>query len=181
MRMLDQEIRNQVGGLGDISAPCDGLAALNILVSRVFVVENLQTGLAFPDMPGTVVIMRLGYNVDALAKLPWIARAQCIYWGDLDTHGFAILNRARTYLPQLQSVLMDEGTLLTHKALWGEEKAPHPADELPQLTDAEQAVYRGIKKHLWGQNVRLEQERIAWGYALNLLGADQHLNAAIKQ
>ena len=28
--------------------------------------------------------------------------------GDLDTHGFAILNCARSYLPELKSVLMDE-------------------------------------------------------------------------
>ena len=169
MRVLDQEIRNKIGGLSDISAPCDELAALNLSVSSVFVVENLQTGLAFPDMPGTVVIMRLGYNVDVLARLPWIAKARCMYWGDLDTHGFAILNRARTYLPHLQSLLMDEETLLSHKALWVDEKQQNAAEELPLLTDAEQAVYRGIKQHLWGQNIRLEQERIAWDYAWNSL------------
>ncbi|WP_258005621.1 DUF2220 domain-containing protein [Castellaniella caeni] len=28
----------------------------------------------------------------------------------MDTHGFAILHRARSYIPGLQSVLMDEGT-----------------------------------------------------------------------
>ncbi|MDD5242308.1 MAG: DUF2220 family protein [Sulfuricella sp.] len=169
MRVLDQEIRNQIGGLGDISAHCDELAALNLSVSRVFVVENLQTGLAFPDVPGTVVIMRLGYNVDVLARLPWITKAKCMYWGDLDTHGFAILNRARTYLPLLQSLLMDEETLLSHKTLWVDEKQQNAAEELPLLTDAEQAVYRGIKKHQWGQNIRLEQERIAWDYAWNSL------------
>ena len=169
MRVLDQEIRNQIGGLGDISAPCDELAALNLSVSSIFIVENLQTGLAFPDMPGTVVIMRLGYNVDVLAKLPWITKAKCMYWGDLDTHGFAILNRARTYLPHLQSLLMDEETLLSHRILWVDEKQQNAAKVLPLLTDAEQAVYRGIKQHQWGQNIRLEQERIAWDYAWNSL------------
>jgi len=42
--------------------------------------------------------MRLGYAVDVLGQLPWLQEAQCIYWGDIDTHGFAILNRARTYI-----------------------------------------------------------------------------------
>ena len=36
------------------------------VVNAVFVVENLQTGLAFDDLPEAVVIMRLGYAVDVL-------------------------------------------------------------------------------------------------------------------
>jgi hypothetical protein len=83
-------------------------------------------------------------------------------WGDLDTHGFAILNRARSYLPELKSVLMDEATLRSHQDLWVEEKDQHAAETLPLLTDTEQALYQAIKRNAWGQNVRLEQERIAW-------------------
>lgn len=90
-------------------------------------------------------------------------------WGDLDTHGFAILHRARSYLPTLKSVLMDEDTLLSHKALWVDEKEQHPAAEWALLTAAEQVVYQGLKQQRWGQNVRLEQERIAWDIAWNTL------------
>ncbi len=169
LRILDQRLRNRVGGLCDVTAPFEQLANMDISASRVFIVENLQTGLAFSDIPGAIVIMRLGYNVDVLAHLPWIARAQCIYWGDLDTHGFAILNRARTYLPGIQSVLMDEETLLSHSALWVEEKEPHPATELTLLTEAEQTVYFGIRHQRWGQNIRLEQERVVWEVAWNTL------------
>ena len=162
MRVLDQALRARVGGVGDITAPVEDLAGLNLPVSHVFIVENLQTGLAMSDMPGAVVFMRLGYNVDVLARFPWLACAKCIYWGDLDTHGFAILHRARSYIPALQSVLMDEDTLLQHKALWVDESAQHPATELTLLTEPEQQLYRDIKQHRWGQNVRLEQERIDW-------------------
>lgn len=169
MRILDRGLRSRVGGLSDLTAPWEELAALDLPATRVFIVENLQTGLAFPDLPGAVVFMRLGYNVDVLARVPWIARAQIIYWGDLDTHGFAILNQARSYLPELQSVLMDEETLLSHRTLWVEEKEPHPAEVLPQLTEAEQAVYRSLKQQRWGKNVRLEQERIAWNKAISVL------------
>lgn len=169
MRVLDHALRTRVGGVGDITAPVEGLAGINFSASHVFIVENLQTGLAMSDMPGAVVFMRLGYNVDVLARLPWIAQAKCIYWGDLDTHGFAILHRARSYLPALQSVLMDEDTLLRHKALWVDEKEQHPAAELTLLTAAEQVVYQGLKQQRWGQNVRLEQERIAWDTAWQTL------------
>jgi len=169
MRVLDQALRARVGGVGDITAPVEDLAGLNLPVSHVFIVENLQTGLAMPDMPGAVVFMRLGYNVDVLARLPWLARAKCIYWGDLDTHGFAILHRARSYIPKLQSVLMDEDTLLRHKALWVDESAQHPATELTLLTEQEQQLYGDLKQQRWGQNVRLEQERIDWAAAWSVL------------
>lgn len=169
MRVLDQALRTRLGGVGDITAPVEDLARINLSASHVLIVENLQTGLAMSDMPGAVVFMRLGYNVDVLARLPWLAHAKCIYWGDLDTHGLAILHRARSYLPNLQSVLMDEDTLLRHKALWVDEKEQHPAAELTLLTEAEQALYQGLKQQRWGQNVRLEQERIRWDAAWRTL------------
>lgn len=83
MRVLDPELRARLGGLGDISAPCEEVASVGIRPKNVFVVENLQTGLAFDDLPGAVVIMRLGYAVDVLGQLPWLQQAQCIYWGDI--------------------------------------------------------------------------------------------------
>ncbi|GAB4363586.1 MAG: DUF3322 and DUF2220 domain-containing protein [Methylohalobius crimeensis] len=169
LRILDDSLKQRVGDLSDISAPWEQLAELDLPVSKVFIVENLQTGLAFDDLPGSVVIMQLGYGVDVLGRLPWVAKAHCVYWGDLDTHGFAILNRARSYLPELKSVLMDEATLRSHQDLWVEEKDQHAAETLPLLTDPEQAVYQAIKRNAWGQNVRLEQERIAWDVAWKIL------------
>ena len=169
LRILDDSLRQRVGGLSDISAPWEQLAELDLPVSDVFIVENLQTGLAFDDLLGSVVIMQLGYGVDVLGRLPWVAKAHCIYWGDLDTHGFAILNRARSHLPELKSVLMDEATLRSHQDLWVEEKDQHAAETLPLLTDPEQALYQAIKRNSWGQNIRLEQERIAWDVAWKTL------------
>ncbi|MEO5343921.1 MAG: DUF2220 family protein, partial [Gammaproteobacteria bacterium SHHR-1] len=167
LRILDQGLRQRVGGLSDLAVPWEQLAELDLPVRNLFIVENLQTGLAFDDLPGSVVIMQLGYGVDVLGRLPWVIKARCIYWGDLDTHGFAILHRARGYLPGLKSVLMDEGTLHRHQKLWVEEKDQHAAETLPLLTDPEQAVYQAIKRNVWGQNIRLEQERIAWDLAWN--------------
>jgi len=165
LRILDDSLRKRVGGLGDLSVPREQLVELNLPVSNVFIVENLHTGLAFDDLPGSIVIMQLGYGVDVLGHLPWIAKAHCLYWGDLDTHGFAILNRARSYLPELKSVLMDEETLRSHQDLWVEEKDQHVAETLPLLTEPELAVYQAIKNNSWGQQVRLEQERIGWNFA----------------
>lgn len=64
---------------------------------------------------------------------------------------------------------MDEETLLRHKALWVDETAQHSAAELTLLTEEEQQLYRDIKLQRWGQNVRLEQERINWAAAWSVL------------
>lgn len=171
MRVLDPELRARLGGLGDITAPCEEVASISMLPTNVFIVENLETGLAFDNLAGSVVIMRLGYAVDVLGQLPWLQLAQCFYWGDLDTHGFAILNRARTYIPKLKTVLMDESTLMSHRDLWGEEKEQHLSIELPLLTSTEQELYKSLKNNTWGQQVRLEQERVSWDMAWTAIQA----------
>lgn len=171
MRVLDPGLRARLGGLGDISSPCEEVASIGIRPTNVFIVENLQTGIAFDDLPGTVVIMRLGYAVDVLGQLPWLQQAQCIYWGDIDTHGFAILNRARIYIPSLRIVLMDESTLITHQDLWVEEKDQYSSSEFPLLTSTEQKLYHSLKNNSFGQQVRLEQERIRWNVAWNVIQA----------
>jgi hypothetical protein len=72
-------------------------------------------------------------------------------------------------LPHLESALMDEATLLRHRDLWVSESQQYATAELPLLTPAEQAVFGGLKQHRWGMNVRLEQERIPWAYAWDVL------------
>jgi hypothetical protein len=97
--------------------------------------------------------------------LAWLKDLPIHYWGDIDTHGFAILNQLRHVLPQAQSLLMDEATLLAHQALWGQEPQPTQAN-LTQLTSAEQALYQKLQQGVFGKNIRLEQERIAYHWLL---------------
>lgn len=164
MRLLDKQLSPQLGGLSDIEAPASEFIHLNLPAQRVLIVENLVTGLACEALPDTVVFMRRGYAVDALVRLPWLAALPVFYWGDIDTHGLAILSRLRTYLPKTRSLMMDESTLLAFKELWGREEAQHTAPMLPNLTDAEQLLYRALREGEHRQ-VRLEQERIAWDWA----------------
>jgi hypothetical protein len=158
-----------VAGLGDIEAPVDQLTCLPIRPESAIVVENLETGLALPDLEGTVGIMGLGNAVSALGRLPWMTDVGAVYWGDIDTHGFAILARARAVLPQIRSVLMDEATLLAHRPLWGQEPAQCANVPMEMLTDSERAVCNGLRVHTWGQRIRLEQERLSWDHCLRRL------------
>lgn len=170
LRILDKALRDHIGGLSDITAPVIEVAKLPLTVSRVYIVENIQTGLCFGERPDSLAFMGLGYGVSALAQVPWVADAECVYWGDVDTHGFAMLSLARASLPSVISVLMDEGTLLANRNLWGQENDQYTS-ALASLTLAEQRVYDGLRRQQWGLNVRLEQERIEWDRAWEVLNS----------
>jgi hypothetical protein len=164
MRLLDPGVRHLVGGLGDITVPVEEIARLHLPLRCIYIVENLQTGLAFEELPGAAVFMRLGYAVDLFGEIEWLSDLPCYYWGDLDTHGFAILNRLRHYLPHAKSLFMDEETLLAHRNLWGQEYSPVGSAELPLLRKEEQLLFEDLCSNRWGVRVRLEQERIPWNY-----------------
>lgn len=169
VRVLCPVLRRAVGGLCDIEAPAGEIASFPIAPETVVIVENLETGLALPELPGAVAVLRLGNAVSVLGLLPWLHDAKVVYWGDIDTHGFAILDRARRAVPQLQSVLMDEATLLSHRPLWGQESMQCPNVQLGALTAQERSVYDNLRANTWGQRVRLEQERLGWAKAVEAL------------
>tara|TARA_R110000824_G_scaffold336_1_gene1639 strand:+ start:48555 stop:49727 length:1173 start_codon:yes stop_codon:yes gene_type:complete len=164
LRLLDPALRAANGGLSDIQAPVNELAQWRLPVKRVFIVENLQTGLAFEDLPDSLVFMKQGYAVDLLGQLPWLKDVPCYYWGDIDSDGFAILDRLRHYLPQARSLLMDRQTLLKHRDCWSTE--PQTSNvQLQRLTTEEKLLLDEMRQAKYGSGVRLEQERIGWDYA----------------
>jgi hypothetical protein len=169
IRLLCPKLRKAVGGLRDIEAPVEEIAALSIAPAFAVIVENLDTGMALPDMPDTVAVMRLGNAVSALGLIPWLQNTTSVYWGDIDTHGYAILDRARRALPQIRSVLMDELTVLQHRSLWGHEPTQCSDLALEQLEPHETVVYAALRNNSWGQNVRLEQERLPWDSCVQAL------------
>lgn len=151
--------------LDDVTAPISQLGRLPISPRLVFVFENLESVLAMPEWPGAVAVHGSGYAVDGVARLGWIAGARVIYWGDLDSHGFAILNRLRSHLPEVKSVLMDEATLLAHQDLWVPEPKPSTGT-FAHLTGTEARALERLRAE---GHVRLEQERIPWDTVLNRL------------
>jgi hypothetical protein len=169
LKLLCPELRKFVGGLHDFEAPVADIAALQIRPTAAVIVENLDTGMALPDITGTIGIMKMGSAVSALGAVPWLQGVNTVYWGDIDTHGFAILDRARKALPQLRSVLMDKTTTLRYQNLWGTEPAQTTNFALEHLHEDELAVYTALKTNAWGQKVRLEQERLPWESSMQML------------
>lgn len=132
-------------------------------VLAALIVENEISYLSVPVPEGGVVVWGKGFEVDRVGSLPWLGAAEVHYWGDLDTHGFAILDRLRAWLPQTRSVLMDRATLLRHRERWGQEPRPTVA-RLRHLSPDEAALYEDLVSDRFAERLRLEQERIDWAW-----------------
>lgn len=164
-RLLDPQLPSLPGceGLSDITLDAASFAQLALPLERVFITENETNFLAFPPVQRAIVIFGAGYGWEALAGATWLHRCQLHYWGDIDTHGFAILDQLRGYFPQAESLLMDRETLLAHHLHWGQETSP-TQQALSRLSTQEAQVYDALRFDRLQPRLRLEQERVGFGW-----------------
>lgn len=167
-RMLDPGLP-LLGEVRDLTVTAEAFSALRLPVRTVLITENLVNFLALPERPGTLAIYGGGYGFSSLRDAAWLRDCRVLYWGDLDTHGFRILDQLRALHPHVASVLMDEETLLAHRDAWGREPSPSKA-VLNRLTAEESRVYQALGDDTYGPSARLEQELIRWDWALERLG-----------
>lgn len=158
-RILDPDLYIQ--GLSDLTITATEFAQIKLDIDTVFVTENDINGLAFPKHPKSIVIFGRGYGFEHLQHNDWLKQTNIFYWGDIDTHGFAILSQFRQLFPQTRSLLMDEKTLLTQRKQWVQEHKQTQVD-LKFLTPTEQRLYNKLRDNLIQNNLRLEQEFIAY-------------------
>lgn len=168
-RLLDPNVVSS--GSQDWSVPADDFNQNPpSSIDTVFLTENKTNGLCFPQCKKAMVVFGLGYGINTLVDNTWLDEKTLYYWGDIDTHGFAILDQVRKRFPHTRSMLMDEETLNDFRPLWGEEpdERRHLLD-LEHLAAHEQSLYQALRDDVLGTNVRLEQERIGFGYLLEYL------------
>jgi len=146
-------------GFSEMSVRTSEFVAAPDGVTQAYVIENEITYLSFPVPPGSMAILGGGYAVPLLEPLGWLAGLDVVYWGDIDTHGFVILDRLRQHLPAARSMLMDRATLLSHRDHWVAEPSPAVAS-LETLDRDESSLYADLIADTYGPSVRLEQERI---------------------
>lgn len=163
-RLLDPRIRTLAGTTcPDITLDNDNFSKLSLDVQRVIITENEINFLALPELRGSMAIFGAGYGWNALAKAQWLTRCEIYYWGDIDTHGFAILNQLRGHFGHVKSLMMDRATLEAHAALWGKEDKPQSA-ELSLLTSEERDLYDDLRFNYLREGLRLEQEHIGFDW-----------------
>ncbi|MFJ7097183.1 Wadjet anti-phage system protein JetD domain-containing protein [Streptomyces mirabilis] len=161
-----------VAGFSELAVRVDEFTVCPSAITTVFIVENETTYLAFPPQPASMVILGGGYAVTRLTELRWLQDKRLVYWGDLDTHGFAILDRLRRLLPHTESILMDRSTLMAHRGQWVKESKP-AREHLQSLTGEESDLYQSLVDDDFGHGVRLEQERVRF-LAVQTALADLH-------
>lgn len=161
-RLLDPDlIVSGCGEARDITLTNSDFCSLNLRPEKIFVTENEINFLSFPAVAGAIIIFGGGYGFDELADAALLDEGELYYWGDIDTHGFAILDQFRSYFPHTQSLLMDEKTLLGHQQFWTIEQKQ--ADRsLEKLNRAEKTLYNDLLSGRFGEKVRLEQEFISF-------------------
>lgn len=161
-RVLDAAIVALPGTcLADIAIDARNFAAMQLPVRRVLVTENEVNFLALPPMADTLAIFGAGYGWEAIGRARWLDDCEIHYWGDIDTHGFAILDALRAHFREVRSLLMDRATLLAHEMHWTREADP-VRHELLRLNADERALYDELRRGSIAERLRLEQERIGY-------------------
>jgi hypothetical protein len=155
----------------DLAVTHDTFASLDLPVKRVFITENEINFLAFPPVSLSLVLFGAGYGFETLSEADWLRDREIYYWGDLDTHGFAILDQLRAHFSRAASFLMDRETLLAHRPQWGSEPQPETRD-LVRLTCQENALYDDLRRNRLGDRIRLEQEKVMFRIVCKSCGRD---------
>ena len=163
-RVLDPAIAWGLSPLcPDIALDAESFSRLRISARRAFIIENEINFLAFPHVRDSIAIFGAGYGWEALSRCHWLHGCAIHYWGDLDTHGFGILDQLRAHFDHADSFLMDRATLDAHSLFWGVEDCPLRVDLL-RLTQEELTLYRCLRDNTIREGVRLEQEYIRFGW-----------------
>jgi hypothetical protein len=170
-RILDPSLTVLPNALNpDFSLDAKSFAALSPGVSRVFITENEVNYLAFPEAESSMVLFGAGYGFEMLRNVEWLSKCTVHYWGDIDTHGFAILDQLRGLLGSAQSLLMDRETLFEFQTQWGREEK-QATRNLSRLTLSELALYDALRDNRIQENLRLEQERIGYRWVEHAIRA----------
>lgn len=154
--------------LPDLALDVASLAALAIRPKQLFITENEINFLAFPPVPDAWILFGAGYGFSAWSKVEWLHQCRLFYWGDIDTHGFAVLDAFRKHFPAVQSFLMNRQTLMAHRNFWGTEPRPC-SHSLSRLNEPEASLFDDLRANRFGQQIRLEQELISFNFLSDFL------------
>ncbi|MCL2612387.1 MAG: DUF2220 family protein [Nocardioidaceae bacterium] len=133
----------------------------------VLISENKDTAIHFPPISGGVAVEGDGFGGKTAAAFPWLAEApRLFYWGDVDAHGYEILNGYRADGLPVTSILMDAATYKAYEPYgtntdkYNVPLKPGSPKPLLHLTDAERTVYETVLDPANTGHRRIEQERI---------------------
>ena len=168
--IFDEELRAKVGGLRIIASSINELGKLDIRPDRVVFIDNLPTAVALPDIPGTLAVITPLNHVRPVCDIEWIANSHCQYLGSIDQRSFAVLHNLRLYLPNIESVLMDEQTLLSNQDLWTYDDTAMLDSAPVAVSESETRFHGCIIEVVEGRGVLLVSEGLLLALIATALG-----------
>lgn len=143
----------------------------------IVISENKDTAIHFPALPNAISVEGDGFGAAAVASIPWLAAApHLIYWGDMDAHGFEIVDNFRREGLPIRTILMDQTTYERYEKYGSSTDAQgrplkHVARKpLLHLTAIERTLYEHLTDPNWTRYLRIEQERIPLQIAADAVG-----------
>lgn len=156
LRLLDKSLRDSLHvPFPDLAVPLSCFRDLDWQGLLVIVAENKMTFLTLPRLTNAIGIWGAGNAAALIHGVGWLSKCHILYWGDLDTQGLEILSRLRNSFPQVQSLMMDIGTLNRFQGLCIPGTRSNSSTPT-NLTLSEASAWSTV--HM--QNLRLEQERL---------------------
>ena len=124
----------------------------------LLIIENEAPFRTLTPRPGYALAWGSGHAARAaLPELPVADQLRLLYWGDCDSHGYAILNGLRRDLPHLRPVGMGTDTVQAHEGALIPEADPERIETSMPFLGPDEAMARML---LLGRRARLEQERV---------------------
>lgn len=158
IRPLCHASTGALGGIPILQMPGSLLREYALPASNILVVENLQAGLALPEMNDTIAVIGGGKNITWM-DAEWLKGKRVGYWGDIDTWGLAILSDARDKIQGVEPLMMDVETLEAHEGRMVPE--PEPFWTIPlSLNEDEVHLFNNLISGKF-ESERLEQERLS--------------------
>lgn len=134
----------------------------------VVISENKDTAIHLPVLEGGISVEGVGKGGKTPAAFPWLRDAPVVvYWGDIDSDGYEILNGYRADFDRdIDSILMGPATYDQYSTFGtsydqhGKLLTPGTPKTLDRLRDDERTMYERVLDPDHAGHRRIEQERI---------------------
>jgi hypothetical protein len=166
VRPLCEKTKKILGGFDCIRVSEADLINKGLPGCNLLIVENMESGFGLPELANTVAVLGCGKNLSWMNN-EWIQSKKVAYWGDIDSWGLHLLDLAKSYFPEVVSLMMDEGTIAAHlNQMVRERKFISP--EVLHLNGEERIVLQNLLDHRYPET-RLEQEKLHQDFIVNRL------------
>ena len=147
MRLLDSNVLTDFPAfVEDINLPFLAFQKLHITAETVFLIEDKTCFLAFPKHTKSVAIWTVNHSAVQLQQLACLHSKQVLFWGDLSPLAFQKLNALRSFLPQVQSLLMNPKTSSVFEKKAIQQSRIDTIPNLPHLNAEEKECLSFLKK-----------------------------------